>query len=501
MRISILTQLPPQTAPAVLALPLWEEDAKNASALPGLPAALSTEVRAWMKKTRFTASTGQFSYTRLPSGKGLVDLFLLGCGPAHSFHTGILRRVGGRIAVEARKIGADNLVIYLNSPLFPDVPPLWIRTLTTGLREGGYRILDGSPQNAEPALSAVHFVVGDQTEAKALQRAADRGIKIGDAINATRSIANRPGNEAPPRVIANEARALARKNGLSYSAWGRAELKKQKCGALLAVAQGSREEPYLIRLTYPGKKRTLAPLVVVGKTITFDTGGISLKPGKNMEWMKFDKCGGMTVLAFMSLIGSVIKPDRPVIGLLAAAENMPGDAATRPGDVVRSRKGTTIEIVNTDAEGRLVLADALDVAAGLKPACIINFATLTGAAMVALGRPASPIMGNHLRLRESLQVAGELSGDRVWPLPLYPEYKAALKTPFADLKNIGDGSAGTIIGGIFLQSFVPDTIPWAHIDLTSAWEERATSHGPAGATIFGAALLAQWMESGALDQL
>lgn len=451
---------------------------------------LDAAARVWIKKTRFRFDSENFTYC---TQDDLIFL-LFSTGPRAEWSHRQARKLGGKLAVECRRLGISSINVHFDDSQFS---PAHARALATGMVEGTYQVRS---DHSIAALNEVYLV--SKTESRAdLEKEIARGTAVGHAINHVRDLANRPGNLAPPRVIASEARALARRNGLTCTVWDRKRLEAEKCRALLAVAAGSREAPCLIHLRYPGRNRTLRPLVVIGKTITFDTGGISLKPGKNMEWMKFDKAGGMTVLAFMALVGSVLKPNRPVIGMLAAAENMPGDAATRPGDVVTARSGKNIEIVNTDAEGRLVLADAIDVASEYQPAAIIDLATLTGAANVALGRPYSAILSNHTPLRESLQAAGESSGDRVWPLPLHPDYKSLLKSPFADLKNIGDGSAGTIVGGMFLEAFVPPGIPWAHIDLTAAWEERATGHGPAGATLFGVALLAQWIDQGGMEAM
>ncbi|MCO5044198.1 MAG: leucyl aminopeptidase family protein [Kiritimatiellae bacterium] len=491
MKIIKLKSGTPLPKDAALAIPLWSDEPSARNTLfSTLPDGLWNEVEGWIKQIRFKATEGSFSHGRVLLKERLYDVFLFGCGPGHQAHAGILRRAGGRAAVEAQRLGVSTV-----APVFPErtlttFPNKWVRAFAIGFYEGTYQLRPSKDSTSKPLQLALQ-----SSAPAALSEDLKWGISIGSAINKIRDIANQPGNQAPPRVIANHAQALAKELGISCSIWDRAELKKQRCHAILAVGQGSSEEPRLIRLTYPGRKKNLRPLVVVGKTITFDTGGISLKPSKNMEWMKFDKCGGMTVLAFMAIVASVIKPDRPVIGILTSAENMPSGTATRPGDIIQSRSGKTIEVLNTDAEGRLVLADALDIASELKPHCIIDLATLTGAASVALGRPASPIMANDNNLLKSLQEAGDAVGDRVWPLPLFPDYERMLNSPFADLKNIGDGSAGTIIGGTFLKFFVRPDIPWAHIDLTSAWEERATSHGPAGATLFGAALLAQWLES------
>jgi leucyl aminopeptidase len=315
---------------------------------------------------------------------------------------------------------------------------------------------------------------------------------VGQEVNRIRDIANLPGNEAPPLAVAQRARRLARETGLGCSVWRKPRLEQENCRALLAVGQGSRHEPCMIALTYRGRRPGLRPIVIVGKTVTFDAGGISLKPAKSMEWMRYDKSGGMATLCAMSIVAR-IKPLRPVVGLLAAAENMPGASATRPGDVVRSRSGKTIEIINTDAEGRLVLADALSVAQDLAPHCVIDLATLTGAAVTALGHVVSAVMGNSPDLVEQLCAAGEATGERLWPLPLHAEYLSMLRTPFADLRNTGDGTAGAIAGGMFLSQFVDERTPWAHIDLTHAWEEQEKPYASAGANLFGARLLAEWI--------
>lgn len=326
-----------------------------------------------------------------------------------------------------------------------------------------------------------------------LQRELSAAVAAAHALAEARDLANLPANEATPEALARAARRLARKYGLSCRVLDRTALARRGCRAFLAVGQGSRHEPRLIILRYPGRQRNLKPVVLIGKTITFDTGGISLKTGKGMEWMKYDKCGGMAVLAAL-LMAARRRLRQPVIGLLAAAENMPGGEATRPGDIVRSCSGKTIEIVNTDAEGRLVLADTLTLAAEYQPAAIVDLATLTGASIVALGHVVSAVMGNDGNLVEQLRRAGEACGERLWPLPLWPDYDEDLKSPFADLKNVGEKGAGTIIGGAFLRQFVPAGVPWAHVDIANtAWEETPKPYRPAGATMFGAQLLVQWL--------
>jgi leucyl aminopeptidase len=276
---------------------------------------------------------------------------------------------------------------------------------------------------------------------------------------------------------------------------GKADLKKQRCNALLSVAAGSDLDAKIITLKHKGTDPKAKPIVLVGKTITFDSGGISLKPGKSMSWMLYDKCGGMAVLAAMQMV-ALLKPKIPVIGILAAAENMPGGGASRPGDIIKSRSGKTIEILNTDAEGRLALCDALDLALQHKPAAIVDLATLTGAVLVALGRSGSAIMGNTSRFTQQLIKAGESGGERLWELPIWDEHKEDMKGTFADLQNISkSGWAGTVTAGAFLSEFVSDDIPWAHIDIAgTAWIETPKPWMAPGATLFGARTLIEWIK-------
>jgi leucyl aminopeptidase len=316
----------------------------------------------------------------------------------------------------------------------------------------------------------------------------------GAALLATANLANLPGNEAPPAKIADWAKSMAKANGLSCQILGKAELQKKGCGAILSVAQGSAQDARMIILKHAGTDPKAQPIVLVGKTVTFDSGGISLKPGKGMGWMRYDKCGGMAVLAAMQMIAQM-NPKVPVVGILGAAENMPGSRATRPGDIIKAYNGKTIEVLNTDAEGRLVLADALGLAADLKPRAIVDLATLTGACIVALGSSAAAILGNDEKLIKNLTSCAATAGERLWPLPLYKEYSDDMKSDFADLSNLGkSGGAGTATAAAFLKEFVPADIPWAHLDIAGmAWHESAKPHQAPGATLFGARLLAEWV--------
>jgi len=272
-------------------------------------------------------------------------------------------------------------------------------------------------------------------------------------------------------------------------------LERERCGALLAVGRGSAVPPCLVEIEHRGPGGEGRPVALIGKTITFDSGGLSLKPWKGMNMMRYDKSGGMAVLGAM-VLAAVRRLPVHVWGWLPVAENMPDGGAVRPGDIVRTRAGLTVEVVSTDAEGRLILADAIAMAAERKPSVLVDVATLTGAAVVALGHHAAAVLGNDEPLISSLRAVGEDCGERLWPLPLWPEYEEGLSSEFADVANSdsGEHGAATILGAAFLKRFVPEGVRWAHLDIAGTARDPATAaHRGAGATLFGGRLLADWL--------
>lgn len=314
-------------------------------------------------------------------------------------------------------------------------------------------------------------------------------------VTLARDLANRPGNLLNPEALAEEARQLAKRlPDIKTTVFSEKTLEKKGMNGILAVGGGSANAPRLITMTYNqgGNKPLLA---VVGKGITFDSGGISLKPGAGMEEMKYDMSGGAAVLGWMQAVAEMQLPLN-LVGIVPAAENMPSGTAQRPGDVIKTAKGVFVEVVNTDAEGRLVLADALHHAASFKPKAIIDLATLTGACVVALGSHASGLMGNDDTLLARLQKAGERSGERLWPLPLFDEYKEQVKSTVADIKNVGGKGAGTITAACFLSHFVEPKQAWAHIDIAgTAWDDDGSRpHIPKGSVGVGVRLLCRFVQ-------
>lgn len=313
------------------------------------------------------------------------------------------------------------------------------------------------------------FHVGETKVAAALKQ----GKAIGEGISFTRDLGNRPGNHCTPTHLAEEALGLDEKSkDLTTTIHEEAEMQELGMGSFLSVTAGSDQPAKLIEMNYQGAGDNSAPFVLIGKGITFDTGGISMKPPGSMDEMKFDMCGAATVFGVMKAVTKLQLPIN-LVGLVAAAENMPGGDATKPGDVVTSMSGKTIEVLNTDAEGRLVLCDTLSFAQRFKPSLMIDIATLTGACIVALGSHASALYSNDEDLAAGLLDAGQSTGDRAWRMPLWKEYTKQLDSNFADLANIGGAKAGSVTAACFLQEFVGKT-PWAHLDIAgTAWLQGA----------------------------
>ncbi|MFT7288231.1 MAG: leucyl aminopeptidase [Halieaceae bacterium] len=350
-----------------------------------------------------------------------------------------------------------------------------------------YTLTLSKPKPA-PALSRLTLLTGDAAGARRAKPALARGAFTGEGINLARELANMPGNHCTPEYLAKEGRKLARANDkVSCKVLNEKAMADLGMGSLLSVTAGTAAPARLIVIEYKGGKRSEKPHVLVGKGITFDSGGISLKPGGKMDEMKFDMGGAASVLGTLQ---AVVAMDLPlnVVGIIAAAENMPSGTATKPGDVVTSMAGITIEVLNTDAEGRLVLCDALTYAERYKPQSVIDIATLTGACVVALGSHASALYANKEALAEQLLSAGVESHDRAWRMPLWDDYQSQLDSNFADVANIGGGGAGSVTAACFLSRFAK-AYDWAHLDIAgSAWNSS-----PKGATGRPVGLLTQYL--------
>ena len=342
--------------------------------------------------------------------------------------------------------------------------------------------------NAKPTKLAKVDVAG-ASGARA-QTALDRGAALAAGQCFARDLVNEPGGDLTPAAFARRLSAMAKSAGLSAKVWDEAAIKKAKLGGLLGVNRGSTNPPRLVELTYSPKGKATATLALVGKGITFDSGGLSIKSGQGMMTMKCDMGGGAAVAGAMSVL-SGLGVKAKVRAFIPMTDNMTGGDATRPGDVLKIRNGKTIEVLNTDAEGRLVLADGLALASEMKPDAIIDLATLTGACMVALGPKIAGLMGNNEGWIGQIESASAATGERVWHLPLPDDYKKQFESPVADMKNIGTAHGGALTAGLILQEFVADGIPWAHVDIAGpAWSDVDDGEITKGGTGFGVRLLA-----------
>ncbi len=364
--------------------------------------------------------------------------------------------------------------------------------LLEGIRLGSYRFERyKKPEN--PAERVTVYVSSDDPD---LDRLLQDVEIVTDAVMLAREWSHEPANVINPPSLAERALALAQETGMKCTIFTEADLEAMHAGAILAVGKGSQTPPRLIVLEYPGKAPHSGdkPVILVGKALTFDSGGYSIKDSTNIQGMKYDKCGGITVLATL-LAAARLGVEQPIVGIVGAAENMISGEAYRPDDIITAMSGKTVEIVSTDAEGRLVLADALTYAQkNYEAKAVIDLATLTGGVVVALGRVRAGIMGNDQPLIDALIAAGERTAERLWQLPLDEDYLQSTKGDDADLKNSGGREGHAILGGIFLKQFVEDSVPWAHLDIAGlADSPKDLPYCPKGATGFGVRLLLDYL--------
>lgn len=419
-----------------------------------------------------------------PAHARFERILLVGCGPLDDALAAAKYRQLIKSALAALKdTGSKNALLGLTDLEVKDRDLAWkIRQIVELGGEVCYKFdqLKTEEQDKKPVKAKkVSILVSDAASHKTAQQAVRHGRAIQHGIKLTKDLANLPGNICTPTYLADRAKQLGKDNkSLKSTILDEAAMKKLGMGALLSVAKGSRQPPRLIVLEYKGGKQKDKPVVLIGKGLTFDAGGISIKPAAAMDEMKYDMCGGASVLGVMQAVAELELPIN-VVGVVPAAENLPDGNANKPGDIVTSMSGQTIEILNTDAEGRLILCDALTYSAKFKPAVVIDIATLTGACVIALGSQASGLLGNDQELVDALLAAGQQSNDRAWQLPLWPEYDEQLKSPFADMANIGGREAGTITAASFLARYTKD-YSWAHLDVAGTASKSGKDKGATG---------------------
>jgi leucyl aminopeptidase len=462
---------------------------------------LNGAIERLMKLGDFKAKEGTNAVVYGNNEISAKRILLLGLGEKQKVTLDTVRNAAANAAKTSVELKAKTMSLALHNAFGSrfDLSDMG-RVCGEGTYSGSYRYDEFITENGNGRLGSLKVVLIDPDSAKLqkFQKGLSEGITIGKAQSYARTLANRPANVVTPIKIAAAAKELARSsNRLNCTVFDEKQMAAKGMGGVLAVGSGSQNKPRFIILKYspPGKAASSIPTVaLVGKAITFDSGGISIKPSANMDEMKLDKSGGIAVLGAMKAIAELAPPVN-VFGIVPSAENMPSGASYRPGDIINTFSGKTVEIQNTDAEGRMILCDGINYAVKRKCDIIIDIATLTGACVVALGKYMAGLMGNNETLIKDLQKASEVSGEKVWPMPSSEEYAKEMKSKIADLKNIGSRWGGACTAAAFLRQFADDT-KWAHLDIAGVWNfEKATEYTSEGASAFGVRLLTAYVVS------
>ncbi len=428
------------------------------------------------------------------TGKTVQRILLAGLGKKENIANDTIRFVSGKIAQKARELKLKEFSI-ITPPSSLIEPISAVVQIVEGCKMSLYKFekYKSKKENSIPDLTIL------VSKSEKISKAIKIAEIVSDGAIYTKNIANLPPNECTPATLANFARIISKKNNMKCNVISKNDLKKKGFGGITAVGQGSKNEPKLIILEHNRGSRNEKPIVLVGKAVTFDTGGISLKPGDKMDEMKFDKCGGCTVIGIMKAVSELKLPIN-LVGIIPSVENMPSGESYRPGDIIKLYSGKTAEILNTDAEGRLILADALSYGEKqYSPKAIIDFATLTGACIIALGTNIAGMVSNNDKLAQKIIESSKRTTEEIWELPLNDDYMDMIKSDVADMKNVGIGrAAGTITAAAFLRNAIEST-PWVHIDIAGvAWTQVATKDKPynsKGATGFGVRLILDYLQN------
>jgi len=512
MQITVETKHPIDVRTAMLVLPiakLADRKWRPAAGIAALDRALGGQIGAVIARGDFRGKAGEslvlYPNAELPAER----IQLIGLGEEKDLDAESLRCLAGRAVSAAQERRAGRIAICAPKVSRLRVPQVF-QALSEGLVLANYRFdtYRERDQDAAPPLKGASLLIERSADAKAAREASRIGVVLAESQNLTRQLSNEPANALPPAELAAAAKRVAREVGLAARVMDVAELKRRRMGGILAVGGGSANPPRLIVLDHdPGSRaakrgakraagsaRRLPTICLVGKGITFDSGGVSIKPSAAMDEMKHDMSGAAAVIGALRACALLKLPIR-VVGVIAAAENMPSGSAYRPGDVVTTMSKKTVEILNTDAEGRVVLADALHYAnKQFEPDAIVDLATLTGACVVALGKWASGLFGNHDGLIEAVRAAGESTAERAWPMPLWEEHRKAVRSDVADIKNTTGREGSSSTAAAFLGNFVGDT-PWVHLDIAgTAWGSSPPAYLAKGATGVGVRLLVELLQ-------
>ena len=470
-----------------LAIAVFKDESPDSEFLKALDSVAAGMVRSAIETEELKGKEGDLAYFHLLSANGAKArrLLLVGVGERDQYKDPEISRMAGTAARFLRGKAVKSIAIVPRAEGdSAAITSTAIQGAIIGLFEPDkYRTVEKEERQIEQLV-----VVIDGADADDLKRGTQRGRIIGESVNFTRDLANEPGAYMTPTIMADRARHVAAEFGLSIDVLDEARMEQEGMGSLLSVSHGSEEPAQLIVLKYTPENAPQSSdklLAFVGKGVTFDSGGISLKPGENMELMKYDMTGGATVIGVLRAIAQ-LKPSIPVLGVAPCTENLPSGKATKPGDVVRAMTGKTIEVINTDAEGRLILADAIAYAKKLGATSVVDLATLTGAVTIALGDVHAAVLGTDQDLIDEVIAAGKEVGEKFWQLPLDKEYSKQIKSDIADIKNVGGRKAGTITAAAFLKEFA-EGLAWAHLDIAgTAWGDDAKPYrakGPTGIAV------------------
>jgi leucyl aminopeptidase len=450
----------------------------------GIESILYRTIKEIISNKEFKANLGTSLVLPTMDKGPMKKIMLLGLGKKDKFNNEIARIVSAKAAVKVREMGISEFSILLFSNLDDGL----IEAISEGVGLSLYSFNRYKTNDNKDELKINRVTILINAEMTSIQAIVDKTSLLVEAVNFARDLSNLPPNDCSPSQLANIALSIATEYGLKSRIVERYEMESMGLNGIVSVGKGSQYPPKLIILEYHGSNDDKRPYLLVGKGVTFDTGGISLKDSDKMDEMKFDKSGGCDVIAVMKAVASLKLPIN-VIGLIPSVENMPSSTSYRPGDIIKMYNGKTVEVLNTDAEGRLILADAL--AFGIStynPKAVIDLATLTGACIIALGTNVAAVIGTNKKFIEELHNISERTGEKFWELPLYEEFSEQIKSYVADIKNIGGRPGGAITAASFLSNFT-NGLPWMHIDIAgTAWTQEGTyerSYNPKGATGFG----------------
>ncbi len=470
-----------QTKTDLLALPIFDGKIEKNSTLDRVDKQLAGLISQTLKQEEFKGAVGELKNFHTHHKLKAKYVVLVGMGEMKKFEVESIRKATGKLNALSEALKAKS-VCYTITEACEDLcsPEEASRAATEGFILGSYKFTAyKSKKTPGSKLESVLFPLPSSRFVAGCKKAIHEAEVISQATNFARDLVNTPSHDKPPEVLGKHAQKIS---GIRTRVFKLADLKRMGMGGIIGVGQGSKHPSVLIEMTYKPSRKPKKVIALVGKGVTFDSGGLSLKPPKSMETMKDDMAGAAALIAVMKTLRE-IKPDVEVRTYIPSAENMPDSNATRPGDVLKMYSGKTVEVLNTDAEGRLILADALAFACKAKPDMIIDLATLTGACLVALGELYSAIMGTGKVLAQKLIEHGKYCGEYLWELPLVEEYKEEIKSTVADIQNIGGSWGGSINGGLFLQEFVDAKIPWVHLDIAGpSWANKPYAYCPKGGT-------------------